>query len=139
MAIIDKNLLCWDDNATWTAGVSASIALSEVGKVRDGGQPMEFVFQVTTAFTGTFNIDINVVTASNANLTTNQVVQQIVVDGVTALAEGALYKGTFFLNVADADATHIGFEVVVNSGTVTGGVASAWLGGAGEYQSTIND
>lgn len=139
MSIIDGQLLVWDSNETFDGTPSSSIPLAEAGVVPGAGEAMEFVIQCEVALAGTFNIDINVVTASAENLTTNQVIQHIVADGITALAAGTVLKGVFHLNVADADASHIGLDVIVNSGSVTAGRCSAWLQRAGENQFTIND
>lgn len=147
MSIIDGQLQFWEDNTTFTAGVSDSVKISYdkgdgtivTGNPRALGEPLEIVLVCTTAFTGTFNIDINYVSASASNLTTNQVIQRIIVDGATAIAEGATYRCSLDFLVADADASHIGLEVIVNSGTVTAGAMSAWIQRAGEDQSTIND
>lgn len=135
----DKNLMFWDDNTTWTGAPSDSYALAVTGKDEfRAGEPVELIIAVTTVAGGTFNIDINLVTASASNLTTNQAIQKTLFDGITALAVGT-YKFAFNMPVADADATHIGLDVVVNSGTVTGLVASAWLQRPGDEQHTIND
>lgn len=146
MSIIDGQLQFWEDNTTFTAGVSDSVKISYdangstiTGNPRALGEPLEIVLVCTTAFTGTFNIDINYVSSSASNLTTNQVIQRIIVDGATAIAEGDTFRCSLDFLVADADASHIGLEVIVNSGTVTAGAMSAWIQRAGEDQSTIND
>ncbi len=133
---MDKNLMFWDDNTTIDGTPSDALALRETGLTDEErkGEPLEIIILCSVALAGTFNIDINLVTATNANLTTNQQIQKIIADNITAMAAGQKFRVALDLPVADADATHIGLDVIVNSGSVTAGTLSAWIQRVGEDQ-----
>lgn len=143
--IMDKLVMFHDDTAPTTAGsyVGDSVALRETAKISEeyAGEPVEVVVQVTKTFTsgGAGTLDLRFTSGNSAALASPVTQGSTGALALATLVAGTKYRFPLALNIADADASHIGVIAVVATATMTAGTISAWIQRAGEDQHTIND